>query len=271
MTIRLIAADMDGTFLDARGHYDRQRFSRLLDQLEDRDIRFVVATGNSMKRLGVLFDGFLDRIDIVAENGAHVLSAGKTLARQSIAPELVQGFLSYMTGKEQRYSLSLTSQDQAYMLEGTRLPDFDGIAPDELIAMRQQIHYVSDWDQVSQAITKMNLEAGNHAQELSQAINQQFPGRLRAITSGFGGIDILAEGCHKAAGLAVLLDHYGLSMDQVMSFGDSQNDLELLKRSGLSYAMANASQEVKAAAKAIAPSHTENGVFTIIEAFIATS
>lgn len=38
MIVRLIATDMDGTFLDGQGNFDRERFSRVLDQLDQKKI-----------------------------------------------------------------------------------------------------------------------------------------------------------------------------------------------------------------------------------------
>ncbi|WP_256866681.1 HAD hydrolase family protein, partial [Streptococcus pluranimalium] len=72
MTIKMIASDMDGTFLNDKGTYDRQRFESILDRLDDRGIRFVVATGNNMDRINIMFKGLLDRLDFVVENGAHL-------------------------------------------------------------------------------------------------------------------------------------------------------------------------------------------------------
>ena len=48
MTIKLIATDMDGTLLDPRGQLDLPRLEKILDQLDERGIRFVIATGNEV-------------------------------------------------------------------------------------------------------------------------------------------------------------------------------------------------------------------------------
>ena len=42
MTIKVIATDMDGTFLDDKGSYDKERFSQILDAMTARDMHFVV-------------------------------------------------------------------------------------------------------------------------------------------------------------------------------------------------------------------------------------
>lgn len=46
MTIKVIATDMDGTFLDDKGSYDKERFRQILDAMAARDMHFVVASGN---------------------------------------------------------------------------------------------------------------------------------------------------------------------------------------------------------------------------------
>ena len=45
MTIKVIATDMDGTLLDARGQLDIPRLEKILDQLDQRGIRFCHCDG----------------------------------------------------------------------------------------------------------------------------------------------------------------------------------------------------------------------------------
>ena len=55
MSIKVITSDMDGTFLDDKGSYDKERFNHILDVMNARDMYFVVASGNSMSRLKPIF------------------------------------------------------------------------------------------------------------------------------------------------------------------------------------------------------------------------
>lgn len=270
MSIKLIATDLDGTFLNAKGNYDKERFSKLLDQLQERQIAFLVATGNSMRRIDMLFEGFLDRMDIIAENGALVSINGQVISRSQISPDLVQECLEFFKGKEQEYSLSLTSDDCAYMLEGSQIPDFEGIAPEQLAAMRAHVKNLRSWQELTGTIYKMNLVTSEANAPLVVAqFNKHFHGKLKAVTSGYGGIDILIEGCNKASGLTQVLDYFAIKPSQVMSFGDSDNDLEMLELSGHSYAMANAATSVKTIANHLAPDHDDSGVLQVIEDYLA--
>nr|WP_260448985.1 HAD hydrolase family protein [Listeria booriae] len=51
MTIKMIAVDMDGTFLNSEKKYNVARFNTLFSRLKEKDIKFVVASGNQYFQL----------------------------------------------------------------------------------------------------------------------------------------------------------------------------------------------------------------------------
>ncbi len=51
MSIKLIAVDMDGTFLSDQKTYNRERFMAQYQQMKAQGIRFVVASGNQYYQL----------------------------------------------------------------------------------------------------------------------------------------------------------------------------------------------------------------------------
>ena len=70
--IKLIATDMDGTLLDERGEVDLPRLERLLDHLDQKGIRFVIATGNEIHRMRQLLGPLVKRVTLVVANGARI-------------------------------------------------------------------------------------------------------------------------------------------------------------------------------------------------------
>ena len=72
-------------------------------------------------------------------------------------------------------------------------------------------------------------------------------------------------GCHKASGLKRLVERWGITPDQCAAFGDGGNDIEMLNYCGHSYAMENASENVKHAAKYVCPSNEEDGVLVTLD------
>ena len=62
----------------------------------------------------------------------------------------------------------------------------------------------------------------------------------------------------KSAGVKIVCGKYNISLEQAMSFGDGQNDLDMLNAVGAGFAMANAPREVREAAPATTPETAEN-------------
>ena len=57
----------------------------------------------------------------------------------------------------------------------------------------------------------------------------------------------------------------GLEPQQIMAFGDSENDVEMLEMAGIAYAMENADDKAKAVATALAPANSQGGVYQVLE------
>lgn len=274
--IKLIATDMDGTLLDGNGQIDRARFSAILDQLDAHDIPFVIASGNGMERLLKLCQGFEDRLIFVSDNGARVVEKGETRVRHMLDRDLVAAILDYFRGSWGEVCLMLANDQTIFMQEGANQP-FAGsdlpIAPEQMQAFLDKVTFLADLSQLpaEQPIYKAGIWVEEGKDEvLTSAFNRAFEGRLMAVTSGYGSIDILPVGIHKAWGIEQVIQPLGITMAQVMAFGDSDNDLEMLAQAGYSYAMENATDRVKAVAKYRAPSHLDSGVLQVIEEFLQT-
>ena len=64
------------------------------------------------------------------------------------------------------------------------------------------------------------------------------------------------------------MERWKIDADQIMAFGDSENDLEMLELAGYSFAMENGEEKVKRMAKYIAPSNDETGVLQVLEQYL---
>lgn len=71
--------------------------------------------------------------------------------------------------------------------------------------------------------------------------------------------------CHKASGLKRLVERWEICPEQCAAFGDGGNDIEMLHYCGHNYAMENAPQNVKNAAKNVCPSNGEDGMLVTLE------
>ena len=70
--VKLVAVDVDGTFVRSDYTYDVPRFRRILERMKKAGCNFVVASGNQYYQLRDLFPGYHEELSFVAENGAFV-------------------------------------------------------------------------------------------------------------------------------------------------------------------------------------------------------
>lgn len=93
-------------------------------------------------------------------------------------------------------------------------------------------------------------------------------GGLELTNSSPYNIEINPLGIHKAAGVQTVCDLLGLNMSQVVSVGDSLNDLAVIQQSGLGAAMGNAQDKVKEAADIVVATNNEHAVAELIRKYI---
>ena len=78
-------------------------------------------------------------------------------------------------------------------------------------------------------------------------------------------VEIMAPGCGKGTALRWLAGRLGVDPADCMAFGDNLNDLSMLEAAGWPVAVENAVDELKKAARMIAPCDADDGVAQIIE------
>jgi len=268
MDIRVIATDMDGTLLDPKGQLDLPRLEKILDKLDQCDIRFVIATGNEVHRMRQLLGHLAERVVLVVANGARIFENNELIQAQTWDDAMVDRALAHFKGRECQDQFVVTAMNGGFVKEGTVFTELDKFMTPEMIEkLYQRMQFVDEFDSnLFGGVLKMSMVVGEERSEsVLQEINDLFDGHVRAVSSGYGCIDILQDGIHKAWGLVELLKRWNLKPEQIMAFGDSENDIEMLELAGISYAMENAEEAVKRVATKVAPANSQAGVYKVLE------
>ena len=100
------------------------------------------------------------------------------------------------------------------------------------------------------------------------ALSEAFPAGVCCLKSKPHYLEIAAEGVNKGHTLSVLAARLGVGADEVMAFGDGENDVPMLTFAGAGHAMANGCAAARACTPRIAPRNTEDGVAQIIERYL---
>lgn len=271
MTIKLIATDMDGTILDSQGFLDLPRLEKILDRLEEKGIRFVIATGNEIHRVRQLLGHLTDRVVLIVANGAKIFENNQLIQVETWDDELVEKALTFFKGQECQNQFVITSRNGGFVKEGTIFTQLDKFMTPEMIELfYQRMNFVEELHpELFGGVLKMSLVVGeDRTEQVQEDFNQVFNGHVQAVSSGYGCLDIIQDGIHKAWALQELLKRWDIKPEEIMAFGDSENDVEMLELAGIAYAMENADEKAKAVATDIAPANSQGGVYQVLEAWL---
>src|SRR5699024_558204 len=81
-------------------------------------------------------------------------------------------------------------------------------------------------------------------------------------------IEIVKKGINKAVGLEKLAHYYHIPKDQIIAFGDEDNDLEMIDYAGVGVAMGNGIDELKNIAKYVTDTNENSGVGGFLEEYL---
>ena len=117
-------------------------------------------------------------------------------------------------------------------------------------------------------IEKFRLTFGDLALQEKIAGDLMDMGGLKIVHGASYNIELNTLTGNKGQALTGFAGQKGISMEMVMAFGDSENDLTMMKSAGTGVAMGNALPEVKAAADLVTCSNDEDGVAAAIEKYV---
>lgn len=259
--IKMVAVDIDGTFVHADYTYDKPRFRRILSRMNEAGCRFVVASGNQYYQLRDLFPGYYDELSFVAENGAFVKDRTELVFGAEMPDETVNEIIDLCREYPEIQNV-MCGLESAYCQRG----EVDGEFFEKTKIYYHRLKWTDDFKQVKDQILKFAPTVPDEKTYYYYDIfREKLAGKAEPTTSGHGSIDVILPGCHKASGLKRLVKRWGISPEQCAAFGDGGNDIEMLQYCGYSYAMENAAPDVKRAAKHICPSNEEDGVLVTLE------
>ena len=275
MKIKLIAVDMDGTFLRDDNSYDKQRFGRQLQQLVDRGIHFVAASGSQLDRLKQQFSGFEGAVDFISENGSIVANGDKLLSVKEIPINLLEELLKIIKTHFNIpiASTTITGEKAAYVDDQEPQAYFD--LKNRYYSTLKRVPEILEYeaDKFADQLVKVGLSfaPGDDAKQQIQLLRDLLPSGLASLNSGFNTELIGPAGVNKRTGLKTLQAKYHIADQEVMTFGDNENDLAMLTMTPYGFAMANANDSIKSAVTRQAPSNNHDGVLTIIDELLGGS
>ncbi|MBS9337708.1 HAD family hydrolase [Fructobacillus parabroussonetiae] len=239
MTIKLIATDLDATFLNDEKAFDHTLYEQMVERAEEQGVTFVVATGNHPDKVAHYFSGVKQDYTLIANNGAEVVTAdGRVLATYAIDPASFAPVVRQVEGLADRVQMGLvfTGTDKAFMLRSQA--DL-GLGIDKAASYFKSLTLIDDLSEIDEPILKMTVNLPEYELPFIKQIDEMaLP--VHVTTSGYGAIDFVAPNVNKGVALADLGERLAIKKEEMAAFGDGLNDLEMLRYVGHPYIMPNA-------------------------------
>ncbi|MBQ9365008.1 MAG: HAD family hydrolase [Schwartzia sp.] len=256
--IKIIFCDMDGTLLDGEGKIPPM-FDEVMGELKKRGVIFAPASGRQYSALLRQMGAYIDDFIFISENGTFIARHDEeiwssVMSRDDVRRALELGLTvprcySVLCGKRIAY---VTREWEPYM-ENMR-----------------QFFTVSEYvdDMFAVAANEDIIKVAFCDPERGDAERTIYPpltalnDRVHVVLSSNYWVDVMNKGVNKGAAVGRVQKALGVSPDECASFGDYLNDIEMLRAVRYGFAMENAHDEAKRAARYSAPRNTEYGVMT---------
>ena len=269
--IKVIAMDLDGTALNHQKQLT-ERTRAAIQKAAKSGIQIVVATGRTFSSLAPEVLAMPEITCAITSNGAVVnrIPDGAVLLHNYPNPETVSEIAGMIQGE--KIDTEVCTGGQAYIGQSYYDRVLEGKTNRDVQYVKTTRHPVPDIYQflLEHRVAIENINLNFKTLEEKQQWQQRFQ-KLPGVTptsSFLFNVELGGATTSKAHALQALLDEWQMTSQQVMAFGDSENDLGMIQLAGIGVAMANGMEEVKQAADLLAESNEEDGVAKIIEQLI---
>lgn len=261
---KMIVVDLDGTLLNKNGKVSNKT-KKYLKKLKQKGFLITIATGRIYASILNATDGAEFANYIISDTGASIYDNlnNKILFKSTIPETTVIKFFKHYTSecrciefcnkyKIYRYSDEIKNNvftetiiDKKYILDNCKNASHISIL-------------MNNNDDVITLYNKIK----NEMSELDVILMQD-------SFSDKKWIETLPKGCSKYNSIKMLANYLNISNNEIITFGDGLNDIEMLKKCGHGVALKNALPEVKKVANDITKyDNNNNGIAKYLKKYL---
>lgn len=260
MKQKLIALDLDGTTLNRQGKVS-QRTKETLSKVTQLGHRVILATGRSFQISKHIYKELGLNTPMVNFNSGLVHLPYEEWDKERVVGldlDVVDDIIKRSENRPEVSLLTVESKDY-FWVNKVANPDIDffprTVTEEDLLPTSYPQEIISV------------MLFSEDPDDLAKEIKTAYPNLSMHVWKGhIKGIEILSKKVHKADGVFYVADQFNISNDDIIAFGDEENDYEMLQSVGLGVAMANASSHLKEIAKDVTEfTNDEDGVARYLE------
>ncbi|MGG0825070.1 HAD family hydrolase [Paenibacillus turicensis] len=254
--IKLVLTDMDGTFLNRSGEFNKQLYQDVKKIMKKQGVVFAPVTGKQCERVEELFGNEAADLWILGDSATRIKHNGEFV---------YESLLSNKLGLEIIQLLEEIHLDQT-IIACTRSGAVIKDTADTDIVRRSyaEVRQVCDFNEITEDFVKITVyDSKLRSFETKEKLTRFFKSAY-IVASEAAWIDIANVNVHKGTTVEHLQKLLNVTPAETMAFGDGYNDLELMLRAEFSFAVRNAVPELKDAANYITGYNDDDAVMKTI-------
>ncbi len=264
MKYKLIAIDLDGTFLNENNNISKANIDAI-KKVVNQGIKVVIATGRDKK--GIM--PFLDFLDF---NNHFILYNGSMIYDSEIDDYTESHYLAF-TEAEKIFNFGVSLNTNVVVWADEK--HYTNSRESEIIRYYEKLNN-EDFIEINSLKEIKNLkiqrvlysEKAERMLEIFKELENHDFEESRFELSFAEAIEFYNKNCSKGKSVLKYAQLHGIKPEEIIAIGDSMNDLSMIKAAGLGVAMGNASDLVKSEADFVTKSNSEDGVAYVIEKFV---
>ena len=256
--IKIVVSDLDGTLL--RGHDDIGDYTvGTIKKLIDSGVEFVIASGRGRQGVEFLIEKIDRKVYTICNNGADIYDkSGERIYKKTIDKNLSLDIVKTIRNESMFFS-AFDSENFYFDKDDPR--DFSGRKRN---FKRSPLEKLEDIPDTSKIIVVDNPK---NVLSITKILREKYKDLVEVTISDPECVDVVPKGCSKGEGVRNIGKILNISCDEIMAFGDGENDLDMLRKVGYPVAMENGQEILKKEIKNKAISNLEEGVAKYIEKY----
>lgn len=280
MSIKLIASDIDGTIINSN-HEVSAKTREVIQSLKDKGIRFALSTGrgyggamNIVRQLGLENED----IGVICLNGMETYWLNSDKKRIIDGPSFEEALRIRATGQMFHMGIMYCFRDNMYLeMDDLTYKDYQIGLDEETKAFYDSNISIIPIKSIYDLEEKMKTEklekiaymqSADYKELVYDRLKEKLDDQYELMLVSTTWSEIAEKGVNKGNAVLKYAESYGIKPEEIMVFGDSENDISMFKIAEVAVAMENAIGSAKENANAFTVSNDEHGVAVFIEEYL---
>jgi hypothetical protein len=271
-SIRALALDLDGTTLAPGGKLS-ERTARAVKLCRQRGLRIILATGRAIEGAEPFRSAFGAEGPMVYYNGAILVDMPqrkflKTALLDMNVAEFCVNFARDMGVYAQIYVTGESDESRIPLLAELDSPhrewyyNVTGVLA-ELVDFRE----IFKQPKLPGCVKAMFLTEPDTLAEIRLELEKCFGGSILIAQTNRTFLEVTGPNASKGLGLKFVMEYCSIAKQEIIAFGDEENDLPMFSVAGFFVVPSNGKDMVKAKADLVIGPNTEDGLAVFLEEF----